>query len=70
MKKGMTGKVVTIVISIVVAITALIVLWIILNRLMKGISIGITDIMFEIKCAFCDKMGILSKIERMCKACP
>jgi ABC-type transport system involved in multi-copper enzyme maturation permease subunit len=69
MSKGVTGKVVTVIISIILALFALIVLWIVFTKLMNGITGGIPDIIFNIKCSFCDKLGIFNKIGGMCKAC-
>ena len=65
----MTDKVIAIIISVIVAIAALAILWFIFNDLVKVISEGIADIMFKIKCSFCEKIGILSNIGRMCEAC-
>lgn len=67
--KGMTGNVVAIVVSIIIALLALAILLFIFTKLMGGLSSAIAEIMFDLKCSFCEKVGIFSKIGRMCRSC-
>jgi len=58
MTKGMTGKVMTLVISLIVAIAALTLLWLFLSNSMGYISLMVEKITTGIKCWFCEKIHL------------
>lgn len=69
MSKGVTGKVLTIIITIVIALFVLVLLWIILNNLTGLLTRGVSDVMISIKCSFCEKIGLFKKLGGMCDIC-
>ncbi len=72
MKKGMTGKILTIIISLVLGIMALAILWIFLTRSTTIINESVQKALTGIKCKiFCE--GFIGSVNNflgvMCKGC-